>query len=168
MDDNWREGYRQAVKRVNDIMGEFGDDPRACIGIMGEQFGQVSEPKTCQACLLTTEVPRWRGRAEEAEAKLNAIAKAGTRLDQTLSIHNTWTLSAIQSAAVVLALMVFCISVPIFVALKTKHDRAIAAETALAAEGIQGIAQVLSTGSCSELAEAYQRFMVEMAPRGKR
>ena len=36
------DGWREAALKVQDICSEFGDDPKACLGILGEHFGAVS------------------------------------------------------------------------------------------------------------------------------
>ena len=38
-------GWRKAALKVQDICSEFGDSPAACLGILGEQFGDVTQPQ---------------------------------------------------------------------------------------------------------------------------
>lgn len=37
------EGWNKAARKVEDICSEFGHDPKACLGILGEQFEARSE-----------------------------------------------------------------------------------------------------------------------------
>ncbi len=38
--DDFKAGWLKAAKKVEDICSEFGDDPKSCMVILGEWFGQ--------------------------------------------------------------------------------------------------------------------------------